>query len=381
MKVIFILHDSDMGGSNISLLNLMSGMKNKGIEIVAVVPNIKEVFKDKLISLGIRYYNCPIVMSVILPSWKNKSLKGKGGYIIRLLKSKYNSYKQLKKIIEKEKPDIIHTNVGVVQEGFFCSKRMNIPHVWHLREYQDRDFNWIIFPSKCIFRMFLRNSNVISIAKDIHNAFHLPYDKKHKVIYNGILPKEKTFMEFPKDVYFLCASRVSKEKGHHDVITAFAKLHATFPNYKLIILGYGADSYINELKDLSNDLGCADSVVFKGFTNNVIDYMKKAKALIVASYNEGFGRMTAEASFTGCLVIGRNTGGTKEILEQTGGLKFNDNLELYNCMLKVANMSEQEYKEIALRAQKTAKELYSNEDNIELIFDFYHNITKESNNP
>lgn len=367
-----------MGGSNISLLNLMSGMKNKGIEIVAVVPNIKEVFKDKLISLGIRYYNCPIAMSVILPSWKNKSLKGKGGYILRLLKSKYNSYKQLKKIIEKEKPNIIHTNVGVVQEGFFCAKRMNIPHVWHLREYQDRDFNWIIFPSKWIFRMFLRNSNVISIAKDIHNAFHLPYDKKHKVIYNGILPKEKTSMEFPKENYFLCASRVSKEKGHHDVVNTFAKFHKSFPNFKLIILGYGADSYINELKNLSNDLGCAEFVVFKGFTNNVIDYMKKAKALIVASYNEGFGRMTAEASFSGCLVIGRNSGGTKEILDETDGLRFNDNIELYNCMLKAANMNDQEYKSIALRAQNIAKELYSNENNIEYILDFYRDITKNN---
>lgn len=377
MKVFYILHDSDMGGSNISLLNLMSGMKNKGIEIVAVVPNIKDDFKEKLTSLGVNFYICPVVMSIIWPSWKNKSLRGKLGYIIRLIKAKYDSYKEFTKIVKKEHPDIIHTNVGVVHEGFFCAKKMGIPHVWHLREYQDKDFNWLIFPSKRLFKKLLRKSNVISITKDIHKTFCLPNDKKHKVIYNGILPKEKTLMVFPKDNYFLCASRVSKEKGHHDVVYAFAKFHKTFPNYKLIILGYGSESYIQELKTLSNDLGCADSVVFKGYTNDVIDFMKKAKALIVASYNEGFGRMTAEASFSGCLVIGRNTGGTKEILDETGGLRFNDNLGLYNCLLKTANMNEQEYKDIVSRAQNKAKETYSNENNVEDIYDFYRSIIKE----
>ena len=377
MKVLYILHDSDMGGSNISLLNLMSGMKNKGIEIVAVVPNIKDDFKDKLKSLDIHFYCCPVVMSVIWPSWKNMPLKGKCGYIKSLLKAKYDSYKELIKIVKKEQPNIIHTNVGVVQEGYFCARRLKIPHVWHLREYQDRDFNWKTFPSRWFLNNLLQQSNVVSITKDIHKAFSLPNDKKHKVIYNGILPKEKTFMEFPKDNYFLCASRVSKEKGHHDVVNVFAKFHKTFPNYKLIILGYGSESYIQGLKTLSYDLGCADSVVFKGYTDDVIDYMKKAKALIVASYNEGFGRMTAEASFSGCLVIGRDTGGTKEILDETGGLKFNNNNELYNCMIKVANMDEQEYKEIVSHAQDKAKEMYSIENNIELIFDFYHNLTKE----
>ena len=105
--------------------------------------------------------------------------------------------------------------------------------------------------------------------------------------------------------------------------------------------------------------------------------MKKAKALIVASYNEGFGRMTAEASFSGCLVIGRNTGGTKEILDETGGLRFNDNIELYNCMIKATNMNELEYKDIVSRAQNKAKEMYSIENNVEGVCEFYHSIMKE----
>ena len=40
--------------------------------------------------------------------------------------------------------------------------------------------------------------------------------------------------------------------------------------------------------------------------------MSKALALFVPSSFEGFGFITVEAMFCGCLVIGRNTGGTKE---------------------------------------------------------------------
>ena len=378
MKVLYILHDSDMGGSNISLLNLMSGMKNKGIEIVAVVPNIKEVFKDKLITLGIRYYNCPIVMSILWPSWRDKSLKGKCGYILRLLKSKYNSYKQLKTIIEKEKPDIIHTNVGVVQEGYFCARRLKIPHVWHLREYQDRDFNWSIFPSKWIFKSLLHNSYVISITKDIHKAFNLTKNEKHRVIYNGILPQNRTILNYPKKKYFLCASRISKEKGHDDVVRAFAIFHKSYPDYMLLILGYGDKAFIQELKDLGKHLGCYDNIIFRGYTDNVIDYMKDATALIVASRNEGFGRMTAEAAFAGCLVIGRNTGGTKEIIEEIGGLRFNKKEELLHNMFVTADMTEQTYINNVLYAQTKAKELYSNEKNINNVYKLYLDIINNS---
>jgi glycosyltransferase involved in cell wall biosynthesis len=38
--------------------------------------------------------------------------------------------------------------------------------------------------------------------------------------------------------------------------------------------------------------------------------MAHATALIVSSYHEGFGFITVEAMFNGCLVIGNNKGGT-----------------------------------------------------------------------
>lgn len=364
-----------MGGATISFLNLVRGLKNKGYEIVVVCPDWNEEFMKHLDKMGISHHCCPIVVS-IFPSLSKLNYKGKTVEILRLIRKKIYSYRCLLPIIKKEKPDIIHTNVGVVQEGFFCAKRLSIPHVWHLREYQDKGFNWRIFPSKCIFQWLLQQSYVISITKDIHLHFELKESIKHRVIYNGILPADETYLLFPKEPFFLCASRISREKGHDTVIRAFAKFYTDFPEYKLKILGFGDNSYINELQNLCKRLGCEQAVDFLGYSNEVCTYMKKAKALIVASHNEGFGRMTAEASFCGCIVIGRYTAGTKEIMDVTGGMKFLNEDELLEKMRSLLKMDDDDYREIVMRSQRRAVESYSIENNVEQIDGFYKEILK-----
>ena len=103
-------------------------------------------------------------------------------------------------------------------------------------------------------------------------------------------------------------------------------------------------------------------------------YMKLASALIVASRSEGFGRMTAEAAFCGCLVIGRNTGGTREILESIGGLTFDSNEGLLSSMNEVAAMTDEEYGKRVSLSQIKALALYSTEKNVQDMDKFYHTI-------
>ena len=129
------------------------------------------------------------------------------------------------------------------------------------------------------------------------------------------------------------------------------------------------------LQKLINDAGCSEKVEFIGFHEDVKPYIKNAKALIVASHNEGFGRMTAEACFLGCLVIGRNTSGTKEILDYTGGIQYDGTIgNLTDKMQAVARMGQQEYAEIAINAMDKAAQQYSIESNGSKIFDIYNKI-------
>lgn len=380
MKVLYILHISELHGSIISLFNTIAGLKEKGIEPVLVLPDGRlcdDGFVERVDELGAKCYSVPIVQSVINRDVYNSwSFKQKIRFFYSSYRQKYCSYQSISKIVRSERPSIVHTNSGVIHEGFWAAKRYRIPHVFHIREYQDIDFGWKIIPSKSLFCLLLKYSNVITITNALKWYFGLDRYRNAYTIYNGIYPKNKTSLFLPKDDYFFCASRISKEKGFDDVVIAFAEFTKTHPTYQLILAGDGDKNYIRKLKELSLANKCDDKVSFIGYSRNVYDYMQRARALIVGSFNEGFGRMTAEAAFAGCLVIGRNTGGTKEILDKTGGYRFVGVDELVTSMNNVAELSDKAYYEKAHYAQCQATEWFSTEQNVERIYNLYQKIVK-----
>lgn len=124
-------------------------------------------------------------------------------------------------------------------------------------------------------------------------------------------------------------------------------------------------------KALSKELDIENNVIFEGYQSDVDSYMKEATALLVASPSEGFGRMTAEAAFCGCLVIGYDAAGTREVLKETGGFLWNSDDEYYDSMEKVVKMNPEDYMEKALNAQKVAARLYSTESYVDNVYSVY----------
>lgn len=376
MKVLYILHTSDLHGSSISILNLILNIK-QNIEPVIIIPNsANNELKEVLIQQNIKFYTCHFIPhSVIEKRYSpiRKALSVGKTIIKKILFTPYLYW-----IIQKEKPSIIHTNVGVIYEGFRLAKTLNIPHVWHLREYQDKDFKWNFFYGKKHFERMLQQSYVICITKDIRNYFNL-HNKESQTIYNGIYHSNSIALE-RKDKYFLCASRISPNKGQEDAIKAFAKFYQTHQDWRLVIAGEGDKSYVNQLKNLSQSFNCSNAINFIGFQNSesIFNLMKKAAGLIVASQNEGFGRMTAEACFAGTIVIGRNTGGTKEILDMIEGYCFLTESELEQGMEQVAQeINTIPYNQKIKKSQQTAQESFSIEQNIIKISNLYKTIEHE----
>lgn len=379
MKVLYIIHSCKMGGATISFFNLVKGMVEKGTEVVVVHPIISdsECIIDRLKGLGVECYSANVVSSY--------NYKGKF-FFITLLRPffifflKIRFYVELNKIIKKENPDIIHTNTGVVQEGFFIAKRLGIPHVWHLREYQTKDFGWKPLPSLKRFKELVSRSFTISITKDIQSYFKLENNKKSFVIYNPVYSKDEIQIGNYSENYFLVANRVSKEKGIEDIIKAFSLFIKQNTSFVLKIAGFGDEEYIKALKTECKNLNILDKVQFLGYTDGVKDLLLHTKALIVGSYSEGFGRMTAEANMLSVPVLGRNTAGTKEILNQTnGGWLFNNIEELKDKMEFVSKMSLCGIASFMIEPAHKALNLFCNEqhiDNILKLYKFILNTTK-----
>ena len=108
--------------------------------------------------------------------------------------------------------------------------------------------------------------------------------------------------------------------------------------------------------------------------------MSHAALLVVPSRNEGFGFITAEAMFNGTLVIGRNTGGTKEqfdnglqLIGREIGVRYESLSELI-CKLKEYDDVSDRNIQMIRDAQNTVCCLYDKALQARKVFDFYLEI-------
>lgn len=379
MKILYVISSTDeCGGATKSFLNMVKGVKERGNEIIVITPDDLGVSK-MLKSLGIVVYSFPFSFDI----WPSIPLsKGIILYLPRLIRrfvKNHKAVKRLEKILDFEKPDIVHTNVSPITIGFKAAHSKHIPHIFHIREYGDKDFGLKIRNIKKI----LSQSYTISITKDIASYRRVLNNRNNRVIYNGILPSNSTQFIEPKDSYFLYAGRITENKGIGLLIDGYVKYASNEPNpYRLLIAGRIAcqTSLIDGLKSVLIKKGLLDKVIWLGEIPNVHEYMQHANATVIPSLNEGFGRVMAEAYFNGSVVIGKNTAGTKEQfdngVEITGaeiGFRF-DNSDQLSSILSLVTKNPNSTKQYVLRGQQVCQQLYSTEANTNQIIDFYQNI-------
>jgi L-malate glycosyltransferase len=370
-----------MQGSGKALLNIMSQMIFNGVDIFLVLPKEEGTLYEKVIEQKINHSVQPLVF------WIWPRIKTIRDFIllpyrlVKLLHLSLSSYKGLISITQEFQPDIIHTNVGVIHIGHFVSKRLKIPHVWHIREYQDLFFGWKPFPSENRFLSLLRKPNnyPIAITQGVFNHHKLNSNSNSKVIYDGVFDTTNIpEIKLNKKKYFLFVGLVSEGKGTKEAIAAFLQLAGTYPEIELWIAGGGDEKYINSLKQIIHEANCYDRIMFLGHRTDVNELMSDATAMIVSSKFEGFGFITAEAMFNGCLVIGRNAAGTKEQFDnglimqgQEIGLRYDTMQELSNAMRRICNEGVDKYFPMMKRAQESAVSLYSSQLNTDNIYKLY----------
>lgn len=379
MRFLTITSGAGCTGATISLLNLLKGLNAAGVRLMVIVPEdgylCRELIKD-----NIPFKIIPYRFS-IWPSFQ--SIKEGVFSSITFLNSRKVNHAatgKIAEVIELFRPDIIHTNTSVINIGYLLSRKYGIPHVWHIREYGDKDFDFNSYPSKQLLRHRISShSYAIAITHDLARYYGLK--ESGRVIYNGIQSGNDIYFNPEKRKVFLFVGRVTKEKGATDVIEAFIKFADTDDEYTLDLIGHYGKRYRNRLLKKIKGSPAEDRVRFLGHQDDPISHMRTAKALIVPSFYEGFGRITAEAMFNGCLVIGRDTAGTKEQMDNgvklTGreiALRFSTLDEITNAMAAASSMSYDNYTSMIKDAGITVKSLYSNESNTESTLAFFQEI-------
>lgn len=388
MKVLFILSSSSMsGGSSISFLSYILKMRERDIDIVCTCPCKGPVY-EQLLNANIETHIIPVRWNIYPESsnWKQKAtlpFKLIGHYLIN---KQYE--KRLLKLCKIINPDIIYTNVSVINIGYNVAQRLKIPHVYHIREFQDLDFNMKIIPSKKSFLNKLRTCYSICITRSIQQHYQLQDFEKSIVIYNGIRDIKKQISKTDKRKVFLFVGRLERKKGIVEVLSAFNKFLQYRQDYKLRVCGEAMSKSMQQyIKEFCSTNNLDKHIEFLGVRNDVDELMQESYALIMASHFEGLGRVTAEAMFNNCLVIGKDSAGTKEQFDNglnlTGNeiaIRWNTEEDLVQKMLEATQMKRDKYEQMCLSAFNTVNKLYTTEECANSIYKFLNDIASKSNN-
>ncbi|AKT36021.1 glycosyltransferase [Chondromyces crocatus] len=123
----------------------------------------------------------------------------------------------------------------------------------------------------------------------------------------------------PHEGYHIgCVARLSPEKDHATLLSAFAALHARRPDAHLTLIGDGPERHALEAQTAS--LGVGHAVTFAGMRSDIAESLPAFDVFALASRTEGISLTLAEAAACGLPIVATRVGGNPEIVrdQQTG---------------------------------------------------------------
>lgn len=379
MKVLYIGADSQATGAGFSMLKLIEEEKKLGIDVVPVVH--KGYTQELLRKKGEKHY--------IVNSWSwmvSTSDSAVKVFFYRLLKSILNvpCYFRYKRIIRKEKPDLVHVNALTIYSCSQAAVTCRIPIVWHIRELMEEDLNGRFWNKGQADRLMKKATYFIAISNCVKKKYVNVVGKdKIKCIYNGVdkdLFYRKEHTIFDNNVTNITmVGRITREKGQKDCLEALIPLLRENSNVVLRFVGEGSDEIVSELYKIKRESGVNDSQVqFMGFIREVDKIWGETDIAVVYSKCEAFGRVTIEAKMAGALVVGYDSGGTSELIEDgVDGYLFDGEKRTLLDVIEKALSNIEVSRRIAETGREKAAHTFTSERNARLVFGVYEEVLKK----
>lgn len=385
MKVLYIVDPGVVGGATLAFLEIANQMKKRGVDCLVCTSDRNSLNKE-LDQMGIA--NIAIGHHSVLEPESPYKWKRPIKYPIRWIQYRLALKKALK-IIEKNvnlsEIDLIHTNSHRNDIGCYLNKKHGIPHIVHIREFSDADFNCITYRKGFIHIMNQYTTRYIAISQAIKDYWIRKGVDKNKLIkiYDGISFREGTISDdkskrSPK-LKLVITSGICYPKGQHLVVGAMESLPMRIRNNITVdFIGWDDPQYTKQLKDRIEKAGLKNSFRFVGAVPNATKLLGNYHIGLMCSRSEGFGRVTAEYMAAKLGVIASDSGANPELIENgINGLLFKsgDEKDLADKIIKFYNDRDLLLK-CSNTAHMVAKTKYSEDLNAENIFELYKSLLK-----
>ena len=329
-RVMFVSHDSGVGGAEMSLASLLASTEAGKITPLVVTPCRGEL-TQQLDLMGIPYLIRPV--GTWIPYAINHGIKD----FYKLIRHLKRDLWALATIIRDNNIDAVYTNTVTPIFGAMAARMSKLPHIWHIREniIENRDLKPYLPVNLCKSTVDRLSSHVIFNSRYLRSQF-FPHsaDTQTSVIYNGIdteifdaspggsasIKEELSLPERTKLVAFVGA--LSHRKGVDRFLEIAAEISRSIENSAFLLIGDGDQEYKNQMKGLSKSLNIDSSTFFLGKRTDVPALLKQIELLLLTSTQEPFGRVIIEAMAAGKPVVATKSGGPSEIIVhgQTGYL-------------------------------------------------------------
>lgn len=383
IKALYISHESyEVAGSTLSLVNHLHALRDD-VDPLLVLPADGPA-ADYLRSKDYEVLIVPFKLN-ISPSrlvWLKR--------LPRTIRDTYVNTcacQIIAPIIIERSIQLIHTNSSVTLFGHQLAQHIqrchhrHIPHVWHLREFQDLDFGFTPFCGWQRLRYYINQSDaVIAITRSILNHFRLSEEVNAYVVNDAVCSvKDITVQHKEKNLVF--CGKLIPEKGAELALDIFLEVLNSHPDYSMTYLGRPEDpAYLQRLKDKAKNCGVAFKVKFLGFQDDVKSIIEHAAVLLMCSNNEAQGRVTVEAMFFGTPVVALAAGGTLEIIDnEKNGLLFTN---IHEGAVQVCRLLDNPIlcQTLVANAQQTARSRFSEEQYGYRLLNIYHTILNKNPN-
>jgi len=390
MTVLYILDPAIIGGATRAFLTFVSILKNKGITPIVCTANKTEL-NEELSSMEIT--NFPIWHNEMITTCTHHGVRKIIWWLRRFLPYFIRDILAITIIRQKtniKDVDIIHTNSTRSDVGFFLSKIFHKPHVVHIREFGDNDYNckplnpfWKLYYNKFSHK-FLCVSNAVMnhwIAKGIDPAkCELLYDG---IAYDNILESSDE-SKFDKTLKIIMSGNVLPTKGQHLAIKAIGSLPPKIKEHiSLDFIGWVTEAEETKLISLSKDVELINPVKFYGTRNDVLQLLKNYHVGLMCSKSEGFGLVTAEFMFAKLGIIASNTGASPELIEDNiCGLNFEvGNYKSLAEKIQCYYFNRDLIVSHSTKAKKKALRLFKAQTNADGIYNTYIDIKRIADEP
>lgn len=353
-KILYLITKAIWGGAQSYIYDLATNLPKEKYEVVVLAGEGEELF-SKLENANIRYI-------------KIASLQRD----INIFKE-IHSFIEINKIINNEKPDVVHLNSS--KAGFLggLASRINgVPkiiftaHGWSFNEKRSL-LSIYIFTLLHWLTILLAHKTIAVSKKTKIDVRNMPFiENKIEIIYNGIksfnLKNKQSAKEFLHLNYIDTnipligtISELHPNKGLDIIISSLVELKNEM-NFKFIIIGEGQED--KNLKEIIQKHNLKEQVLFLGKIENAKENLKAFDIFTLTSRTEALPYTIIEAGMAGLPVLATRVGGIPEIIdnEKSGLIVRPDKTEIFFALKKLLE-HPQKAKDLGLNLQtKVVKE-------------------------